>query len=131
MTPKSIWKSPQKMPDSDIVMSTVDRLPPEAAHAPLTRPAVMTVMGPVGPLICDGVPPNKAAKKPSSVAPTRPANAPILAADGSLMPPKAWMPNAKASGKATIPAVIPPVMSPLRFFVEMKFILLKLFCIKV
>ncbi len=122
MMPKSIWNKPQNMPDSDMVMSTVDRLPPEEAHAPLTSPAVMTVIGPVGPLICDGVPPNSAAKKPSSVAPTRPDNAPMLAADGSLMPPKACMPNAKASGKATIPAVMPPVMSPFRFFVEIKFI---------
>ena len=31
--------------------------------------AITTVMGPVGPEICEGVPPNKAAKKPTKIAP--------------------------------------------------------------
>ena len=99
-------------------MSTAEILPLDDAHAPLTSPAVITVIGPVGPLICDGVPPNIAAKNPSRVAPTRPANAPILAAEGSLIPPKACIPKANANGNATMPAVRPPVKSPLIFFVD-------------
>ena len=31
--------------------------------------AIITVMGPVGPVICEGVPPKRAAKKPTKMAP--------------------------------------------------------------
>ena len=67
--------------------------------------AITTVIGPVGPEICDGVPPNSAAKKPTIIAPYKPAIAP--APDDT--------PKAKAKGKATTAAVIPPNKSPLMF----------------
>ena len=73
MRPKSIWNRPQKMAANAIETSTVERLPPGAVKAPVTRVAVMTVIGPVGPEIWLCVPPKRAAKKPNSVAPTKPA----------------------------------------------------------
>ena len=72
-----------------MLMSTEDMLPLLLAHTPLMSVAATTVMGPVGPLIWLWVPPKRAAKKPSMVAPTSPARAPIEAAEGSLTPPKA------------------------------------------
>ncbi|MCY1376499.1 hypothetical protein D9M69_639920 [compost metagenome] len=60
-------------------------------------------MGAVGPLICGWVEQNSEAKKPIKMAPIRPAPAPRP--DCS--------PKASASGRATIPAVIPPKKSPL------------------
>ena len=63
------------------------------------------VMGAVGPDIWVGVPPKKAAKKLIKIAPYRPA----------LGPNPELKPNASASGRATIPAVIPPKKSPLKF----------------
>ena len=89
INPKRIWNNPQNIPAIAIDMSTVEKLPLLAVHAALIRDAVMTVIGPVGPEICECVPPNKAAKKPSNVAPIKPANAPKEGAAGSLMPPKA------------------------------------------
>ncbi|GAB4340205.1 MAG: hypothetical protein Fur0042_00720 [Cyanophyceae cyanobacterium] len=62
----------------------------------------MTVMGPVGSEMRLGVPPNKAAKKPTRMAPQSPAEAPA---------PEA-MPKARAMGKATTAAVRPPSTSP-------------------
>ena len=64
-------------------------LPPLLAQMPLIIVAATTVMGPVGPLIWLCVPPKREAKKPSMVAPTMPASAPIDAAAGSFTPPKA------------------------------------------
>ena len=116
MMPKRIWKMPQKSPASDMLMSTA-LMECCAAQTPLSSEAVMTVMGPVGPLIWEWVPPKREAKKPRKVAPTSPARAPMELAEGSSMPPKAWMPNAKASGSATMPAVMPPKMSPFRLSV--------------
>ena len=89
--------------------------------------AEITVIGPVGPLICEGVPPNKEAKKPIIIAPVNPAKAPIAPIFGTsstLITPKAWIPNAKAKGNATIPAVIPPKTSPLTVFESNNFIFL-------
>ena len=63
-----------------------------------------TVIGAVGPLICTGVPPNSAAKKPRAMAPYKPAMAP-----SSVCAPKA-----SAKGSATMPAVTPPKRSPRR-----------------
>jgi hypothetical protein len=63
------------------------------------------VIGAVGPLICVAVPPKKAAKKAIKAAPYNPAAAPK---------PDCY-PKAKASGKATIPAVIPPNKSFLKY----------------
>ena len=38
--------------------------------------AIATAIGPVGPDICERVPPNTAAKKPTAIAPYMPASAP-------------------------------------------------------
>ena len=42
----------------------------------VTITAMATAMGPVGPEICDRVPPKTAAKKPTAIAPYMPASAP-------------------------------------------------------
>jgi hypothetical protein len=63
------------------------------------------VIGAVGPEICVLVPPKRAAKKLINMAPYRPA----------LGPNPELTPKARASGKATIPAVIPPIRSPRKF----------------
>ena len=61
-----------------MAMSTVlMECAPEPAHEAEMREAEMTVMGPVGPLICDGVPPKREAKNPNIMAPINPANAPM------------------------------------------------------
>src|SRR5574344_2945863 len=76
--PKRIWKTPHKIAASDMLMMTVSMLLGcDVAHTVEMRVAEMTVMGPVGPLICEGVPPNIEAKKPSNMAPVSPAKAPI------------------------------------------------------
>ena len=67
-------------------------------------PATTTVMGPVGPEIWDGVPPNRAAIKPTAMAPYMPAAAPFSRPTAT--------PKPSARGSATMPAVIPPKMSP-------------------
>ena len=64
--------------------------------------ATATVMGAVGPEICERVPPNTDAKKPTAIAPYRPAAAPI---------PEA-MPKASAIGSATTMDVRAPKRSP-------------------
>ena len=69
--------------------------------------AITTVMGPVGPEIWEGVPPNRAAKNPTKIAPYRPAVAPPSAPDET--------PKARANGKATMAAVMPPKKSPRKF----------------
>ena len=51
------------------------------------------------------MPPKKAAKKLIKIAPYKPA----------LGPKPELKPNARAKGRATIPAVIPPNKSPLKF----------------
>jgi hypothetical protein len=70
------------------------------------------VIGAVGPEIWVLVPPNRAAKKLKKIAPYKPA----------LGPSPELTPKAKAKGRATIPAVIPPNKSPLkllnRFFID-------------
>ena len=60
--------------------------------------ALTTVIGPVGPETCAGVPPKSAAKKPTKMAPYMPATGPA---------PEAT-PKASASGSATTAAVTPP-----------------------
>ena len=60
--------------------------------------ATITVIGPVGPDICLGVPPNKDAKNPTNIAPYNPVYAPI----------PELTPKARPRGKATTAAVIPP-----------------------
>ena len=51
MRPNRIWNRPQNTAARAMLTSTADMLPPLEAKAPLTNVAVMTVMGPVGPLI--------------------------------------------------------------------------------
>ena len=51
MMPKSIWNKPQNSPASAIAIITAEKLPCDDAHDALTSEAVMTVIGPVGPLI--------------------------------------------------------------------------------
>ena len=72
---------------------------------------ITTVIGPVGSEIRLGVPPNRAANRPTSTAPQRPAAAPA---------PEAT-PKARARGRATIAAVTPPNRSPLMLVVLMWF----------
>ena len=49
--PKRIWNKPQKSPAIDIESKTVEILPEDIDHAPEINEAVITVIGPVGPLI--------------------------------------------------------------------------------
>ena len=68
----------------------------------VTMTAIATAIGPVGPDICDFVPPNTAAKNPTATAPYIPAIAPSPDAT----------PNASDTGNPTTAAVTPPKMSP-------------------
>ena len=74
---------------------------------------IITVIGPVGSEIRLGVPPNKAAKNPTKMAPHNPAEAPA---------PEA-IPSAKAKGKATTAAVRPPKTSPLTLVKLIRFVI--------
>ena len=69
----------------------------------VTMTAMAMVIDGVGPEICDFVPPNAAAKKPTAMAPYSPAAAPR---------PEA-MPKASATGSATAAEARPPKKSPL------------------
>ncbi len=73
---------------------------------------ITTVMGPVGPVIWEGVPPNRAAKMPVNMAPYMPAAAPWARASGVPMETNAETPNARARGRAITAADMPPEMSP-------------------
>ena len=70
----------------------------------VTMTAMATVIDGVGPDICDLVPPNADAKKPTAMAPYNPAAAPRPDA----------MPKANATGSATTVEVSPPNRSPLK-----------------
>ena len=72
----------------------------------VTMTAMATVMDGVGPEICERVPPNTEANKPTAMAPYIPAAAPS---------PEA-MPNPSATGNATIADVMPPNRSPRNVF---------------
>ena len=65
-------------------------------------PAMITVIGPVGPDTCAGVPPKGAAISPKAIAPHNPA----------IAPAPEVAPKAMARGKATTAVVNPPVRSP-------------------
>ena len=92
--PRSIWSRP---PRTTTVSASV------RSDAWVVRMTVMaTVIGAVGPEIWDLVPPNTAAKKPTAIAPWRPATAPM---------PEAT-PSARATGRATTVAVNAPNRSP-------------------
>jgi hypothetical protein len=62
-------------------------------------------MGPVGSEIRDVEPPNKAANKPTKIAPQSPASAPA---------PEAT-PKASAQGNEIMAVVTPPKISPFKF----------------
>ena len=51
MMPKIIWNKPQNSPANAMASITAEKLPCDDAQAALTSEAVMTVIGPVGPLI--------------------------------------------------------------------------------
>ena len=68
----------------------------------VTMTAMATAIGPVGPEICERVPPKTAAKNPTAIAPYSPATAPRPDAS----------PNASPTGSPTTAAVTPPKRSP-------------------
>ncbi len=73
---------------------------------------ITTVMGPVGPVIWEAVPPKRDAKIPVNMAPYSPAAAPMAMASGVPIGAKAETPNARARGKAITAADMPPEISP-------------------
>ena len=102
MMPNRIWKIPPSI--ITVKARAIPLLPSPPANS-VNTVAITTVIGPVGPEICEGVPPNRAAKKPTIIAPYKPAVAPA---------PEA-IPKARARGRATTDAVTPPNTSPRRF----------------
>ena len=64
-------------------------------------PYTMTMNAPVGPPICTLLPPNNEIKKPATIAVTKP----------SVGPTPDDIPNAMASGIATIPTITPAIAS--------------------
>ena len=68
----------------------------------VTMTAMATVMEGAGPEMTVRVPPNSAAKKPTAIAPYRPAAAPMPDAT----------PKESAKGRATTVEVTPPKISP-------------------
>ena len=90
-------------PDKDIIKKTTSRFLSKYKYIEATT----TVIGPVGPVICVGVPPNNAAKNPTIIAPYKPGNGPKPDAT----------PNARAKGNATTAAVNPPKKSPRRLLI--------------
>lgn len=103
--PKPIWKKPASRKTIKIVGKALFISPSFDARILAITTILTAVIGAVGPDICVSVPPNRAAKKEIKIAPYKPA----------LGPSPEETPKAKASGNATIPAVIPPKRSPLRF----------------
>ena len=93
-TPSRIWIRPVRI----TIVKTSVRL----SACVVTMTAIATAIGPVGPEICDFVPPNTAAKKPTAIAPYSPATAPSPDAT----------PKASATGSPTTAAVTPPKTSP-------------------
>ena len=94
LKPINIWINP----DREIIKKTISIFLSKYKNIDATT----TVIGPVGPVICVGVPPNKAAKKPTIIAPYNPGKGPKPDAT----------PKAKANGSATTAAVKPPKKSP-------------------
>ena len=101
--PNKIWKIPANI----IIVKAISTLfSALLADTPAKTVAITTVIGPVGPEICEGVPPKRAAKKPTKIAPYNPA----------IAPAPEETPKASARGKATTAAVMPPKRSPRMFF---------------
>jgi len=97
LTNRPSFSTPNRICSRPPSMTTVKAIAGLPAYW-VTIAAMTTVMGPVGPEICDGVPPNTEAKNPMAMAPYRPAMGP--APDAT--------PKASASGSATTAAVRPP-----------------------
>ncbi len=64
-------RRPNRICNSPASMTTVKATAGSAANC-VKMVAETTVMGPVGPEICDGVPPNSAANSPTQIAPCDP-----------------------------------------------------------
>ena len=105
MTPKEICMSPESKKIVRIEGNAFETSPSLIAINPPITTILTAVIGAVGPEIWVSVPPKKAAKKLTKIAPYRPA----------LGPNPELTPNASAKGRATIPAVSPPKKSPLKF----------------
>jgi hypothetical protein len=103
--PKRASKRPERKKIVNIIGKATVMSPSLAATIVPTNRALITVIGAVGPLICVGVPPRKAAIMPIINAPYIPAAAPN----------PDCTPKASANGRATMPAVRPPNKSPLMF----------------
>ena len=104
-TPNPTWTNPANKKTVKMYGKALVTSPSCVAIIPAITTILTAVIGAVGPEICVGVPPKKAAKKLIKIAPYKPA----------LGPKPDDTPNANASGKATIPAVIPPKASPFKF----------------
>jgi len=103
-TPKTTWISPASRNTIKIAGKAFSKLPSLAAIILAITTILTAVIGAVGPEIWVLVPPNKEAKKLIKIAPYNPA----------LGPNPDDTPKANAKGNATIPAVKPPNVSPLR-----------------
>ena len=105
MKPNTICKRPDSINTARIMGNALLIDPSKLDRISAIKTMLTAVIGAVGPDIWVGVPPKKAAKKLIKIAPYKPA----------LGPNPELNPNASASGRATIPAVIPPKKSPLKF----------------
>jgi hypothetical protein len=105
MRPNPICINPAKKKIIKMAGRAFSILPSFSATIPAMTTILTAVIGAVGPEICVAVPPKRAAKKLIKIAPYNPA----------LGPKPELTPNASARGRATMPAVIPPKRSPLRF----------------
>jgi hypothetical protein len=103
--PNTICKRPDSKNTARIMGNALLIDPSKLDKISAIKTILTAVIGAVGPDIWVGVPPKKAAKKLIKIAPYKPA----------LGPNPELKPNASASGRATIPAVIPPKKSPLKF----------------
>ena len=101
-TPNIIWNKPANKNTNNIKGKARSKSPLLAATIPAIITIDTAVIGAVGPDICVFVPPKSEAKNPIIIAPYSPA----------LGPRPDCTPKASASGKATIPAVIPPNKLP-------------------
>ena len=105
INPNTICKRPDSINTARIMGNALLIDPSKLDRISAIKTMLTAVIGAVGPDIWVGVPPKKAAKKLIKIAPYKPA----------LGPNPELNPNASASGRATIPAVMPPKKSPLKF----------------
>ena len=105
MMPKIISMTPARKKVASMMgrASATDSAPDSTIELAITA-ELTTVIGAVGPLTCVGVPPNSAATMAMAMAPYSPA----------IGPSAVCAPKARASGRATMPAVSPPKKSPRR-----------------